>query len=122
MIAEAVRLGPRIGVIATNRTTLDPTRTLLLAEAARRGKQIEVELVMVEGALPALLQGDGAAHDAQVRQAICDLATRSDVVVLAQASTARALDALVHAGLPAPVLSSPHLALRAAAELFKERV
>jgi Asp/Glu/hydantoin racemase len=121
MIAEAVRLGARIGVIATNRTTLEPTRGLLLAEAARAGKPIEVELVMVDGALPALLQGDGAAHDVRVRRAICALAARSDVVVLAQASTARVLDVLAGTPLPAQVLSSPHLALRAAAELLKEK-
>ena len=73
MIREAVAEGRRIGVIATNRTTLEPTRQLLLAEAVRTGRQIEVELVMVEGALPALLNGDGAAHDRCVRQAVLTL-------------------------------------------------
>jgi Asp/Glu/hydantoin racemase len=122
MICEAVALGPRIGVIATNRTTLAPTEQLLRAEAARTGRQIEVELRMVEGALPALLRGDGAAHDRCVREAILTLAPRADVVVLAQASTARVLRALEGDALARPVLSSPHLALHQVAQLLKERV
>ena len=111
MIAEAVRLGRRIGVIATNPTTLEPTRGLLAAEAARTVKAIETELVLVEGALPALLAGDGATHDRLVRAAISDLAQRSDVVVLAQATIARVLAVLPERERPVPILSSPHLAL-----------
>jgi Asp/Glu/hydantoin racemase len=119
MIRNAVVQGRRIGVIATNRTTLEPTRQLLLAEAARTGTQVEVELVMVEGALPALLNGDGAAHDRLVRLEVLALATRSDVIILAQASTARVLSALSLDALPVRVLSSPHLALHEAARLLK---
>ena len=86
-------------MIATNRTTLEPTRQLLLAEAARTGRQIDVELVMVEDALPALLNGDGAAHDRLVRQAVLDIRPRADVVVLAQASIARVLPVLAQDAL-----------------------
>ena len=121
MIREAVQAGSHIGVIATNRTTLEPTRQLLLAEAARLGKQLTVELLMVEGALPALLHGDGDTHDRLVCQAVLDLAQRTEVVVLAQASIARVLAVLDIAAVEAPVLSSPHLALRQVAELLKER-
>ena len=119
MIRDAVVQGRRIGVIATNRTTLEPTRQLLLAEAARTGTQVEVELVMVEGALPALLNGDGAAHDRLVRLAVLALATRSDVIILAQASIARVMSVLSLDALPIRVLSSPHLALHQAARLLK---
>ena len=121
MIREAVARGPRIGVIATNRTTLAPTEQLLEAEAVRTGSQVEVELLMVEGALPALLQGDGAAHDRCVREAILTLAPRVDVVVLAQASTARVLRVLDRDVPAGPVLSSPHLALHQVAQLLVER-
>lgn len=116
MIAQAVRTGSRIGVIATNRTTLEPTRHLLEAEAARTGRPIAVELVMVDDALPALLAGDGATHDRLVLAALHHLAPSVDVVVLAQASIARVLAAAAPEGLspdalPVPVLASPHLAL-----------
>lgn len=120
MICEAVAHGRHIGVIATNRTTLEPTRRLLLAEAARTGRQIDVELVMVEGALPALLNGDSAAHDRLVRRAVLDLAPRTDVVVLAQASIARVLPVPTQDGLGVQVLSSPHLALSQVAQLLKK--
>jgi Asp/Glu/hydantoin racemase len=121
MIAAAVQAGRRIGVIATNRTTLEPTRQLLLAAASQQGRAIAVEMCMVEGALPALLNGDGAAHDLLVGTAMMDLAQRVDVMVLAQASTARVLACLEPGTLGVPVLSSPHLALRAAAALLNVR-
>ncbi|MFN8466509.1 MAG: aspartate/glutamate racemase family protein [Caldilineaceae bacterium] len=120
MIREAVVQGSYIGVIATNRTTLEPTRQLLQAEGARTGRQIDVELLLVEGALPALLNGDGAAHDRLVRQAILSLAPRVDVVVLAQASIARVMSVLAQDPLGIQVLSSPHLALQQVARLLRK--
>ena len=50
MIAEAVRLGRRVGVVATAASTLEPTRGLLEAAAARQGKTITTELTLVDGA------------------------------------------------------------------------
>jgi Asp/Glu/hydantoin racemase len=111
MIAEAVARGPRIGVIATNETTLEPTRQALQAEADRLGREIEVKLVPVAGALPALLSGDAARHDRLVAAAVHAAATQCDVLVLAQASMARVLATLPESACPAPILSSPHLAL-----------
>jgi Asp/Glu/hydantoin racemase len=111
MVAEAVRLGPRIGVIATSRTTLEPTRQLLAAEAARTGRDVQIEMRFVEGAFAALLGGDGETHDALVKAEALDLAGRSDVIVLAQASVARVLAAFPEAERPIPILSSPHLVL-----------
>jgi len=111
MIAEAVASGAQIGLVATNQTTLEPTRRLLQAQAAACGKAINIESVLVEAALPALLNGDGATHDRLVKAATLDLAQRVDVVVLAQASMARVLDVISEAECAAPILSSPHLAL-----------
>jgi Asp/Glu/hydantoin racemase len=118
MIAEAVASGERLGVVATSATTLEPTRQLLQAEADRSGKRTQVELVLVDGALPALLNGDGATHDRMVKQAVLELARRVDVVLLAQASTARVLDVISEAERPVPILSSPHLALHRVRELL----
>jgi Asp/Glu/hydantoin racemase len=121
MIAEAVRLGSRIGVVATNRTTLEPTRALVEAEAQRAGKGITTELVLVEGALPALLAGDGETHDRLVKKAVLGLAKRSDVVLLAQASMARVMAIIPAAERPVPILSSPHLALAQVKALLDKR-
>ena len=118
MIREAVSLGSRVGVIATAATTLEPTRWLLEAEAARQGKTLTTELVLVEGAIAALFAGDGETHDRLVSRAALELAARSDVVVLAQASMARALTAIPEQQRPTPILSSPHLALRQIAALL----
>lgn len=109
MVAEAVRLGPRVGVIATNPTTLAPTRGLLESQAVASGQAVQVEMVLVEGALQALMSGDGTSHDRLVAQAVADLAPTVDVVVLAQASMARVVAALPPG--PIPILTSPHLAL-----------
>jgi Asp/Glu/hydantoin racemase len=111
MIREAISLGRRIGVVATAATTLEPTRKLLEAEAARQGTTVVTELVLVEGAIGALFAGDGDALDRRVARAALNLATRSDVVVLAQATMGRALAVIPEAQRPAPILSSPHLAL-----------
>jgi Asp/Glu/hydantoin racemase len=118
MISEAVRLATRIGVVATSRTTLEPTRGLLEAEAARAGKTIEVELVFVDDALAALLAGSGETHDRLAKDAVMALAGRSEVVVLAQASMARVLEVIPEAARAAPILSSPHLALAQVAALL----
>jgi Asp/Glu/hydantoin racemase len=111
MIVEAVARGAKIGVVATNVTTLEPTRQLLQAQAEVADKSIEVELVLVKNALPALLSGDGATHDRLVRGAVLELAERVDVVVLAQASMARVLDVIPEAERQVAILSSPYLAL-----------
>jgi len=119
MIAKAVGSGTRIGVVATNVTTLEPTRQLLQAQAQAGGKEIEVELVLVENALPALLSGDGVTHDRLVSGAVFELAGRVDVIVLAQASMARVLYVIPEAERRVPILSSPHLALEQVRELLE---
>ena len=111
MVEKAVSTGKRIGVIATNQTTLEPTQQMLQAQANTSEKDIRVQLVLVENALPALMAGDGATHDCLVKQAVLDLMGHVDVVLLAQASMARTLEAIPEAERKVPVLSSPHLAL-----------
>jgi Asp/Glu/hydantoin racemase len=118
MLAEAVRRGARIGVVATNRTTLDPTRQALERLAKSMGKDIEVITVFVQDALQPLIQGEGAVHDRKVKDAVKGLFTEVDVVVLAQASMARVLDIIPEAEREVPVLSSPHLALEQVKSYF----
>jgi hypothetical protein len=82
---------------------------LLEAEAAR-AEERRGGLVFVDEALAALLAGNGGTHDRLVKDAVLALAERNDVVVLAQASMARADgDRREFARGPDPV--SPHLAL-----------
>lgn len=109
MAEEAVRLGPRIGVLATLTTTLAPTTNLIRAVAAADGRPGQTIISRVcEGAFERLAAGDTAGHDAAVAQALRDMAGEVDVIALAQASMARAL-AMLTGPLDIPVLTSPEL-------------
>jgi Asp/Glu/hydantoin racemase len=111
MADEAVKIGRRIGVIATLPTTLNPTSDLVRRRAAAAGRQIELEARLVEGAFEALMAGDAAKHDTLVASALRELVSRVDVVVLAQASMARVVDTLSAEDRRIPILASPPLAI-----------
>jgi len=110
MAEEAVRLGRRIGVIATLRSTLEPTVNLLLDTASKTGAGSEVESCLCEGAFDAVVAGNIALHDQLVSDALCRLASKVDVIVLAQASMARVAQQLPPGAAAVPILSSPRLA------------
>ena len=112
MAQAAVILGPRIGVLATLRTTLDPTSDLIRRCAAKVGRPCTVIAELAEGAFQKLGVGDTAGHDAMVAQYLRDLAPRADVIVLAQASMARALALVQDALHPLPVLTSPEIGMQ----------
>ena len=118
MIARAVAHGPLIAVIATAASTLEPTLQLLQAAAKSQGRDVEITLVLVESALSALLAGDGPAHDGLVKKAVLEHSRSADVVILAQASMARVLEAISAAERTVPILSSPHLALEQVGRLL----
>ena len=107
MAQEAVDAGRRIGVLATLRSTLRPTAALIRRTARDAGREVEIVEQLCDGAYAALRAGDRDRHDALVRAGYEALRGRVDVVVLAQASMARILDALPEAGRHAAVLSSP---------------
>jgi Asp/Glu/hydantoin racemase len=111
MADEAVKSGKRIGVIATLRTTLEPTADLISRRAALNGKHVELTSRLVEGAFDALMNGDAAEHDKKVGAALKDLSSEVDVIVLAQASMARVVDTLPPGDKRVPILASPGIAI-----------
>lgn len=111
MADAAVRSGRRIGVIATLPTTLDPTSDLVRRRAALAGRPIELTARLCAGAFDALMAGDAAKHDALVGAALKELAAQVDVILLAQASMARVVDALAPADRRVPIFASPPLAI-----------
>lgn len=111
MAHEAVGLGPRIGVLATLTTTLDPTSDLIRRTAEAAGRDCTLTSRVVDGAFARLTGGDTAGHDALVAQALTELAADADVIVLAQASMARALEAARGRMGTLPVLTSPELGM-----------
>jgi Asp/Glu/hydantoin racemase len=118
MADEAVRLGARIGVVATLPTTLHPTTDLVRRRAARAGRDIELSALLCEGAFDALMAGDAATHDRLVATALRELATRVDVILLAQASMARVVDGLAPEDRRVPILASPPLAIAHLAQVL----
>ncbi|HEU5139650.1 MAG TPA: aspartate/glutamate racemase family protein [Bacillales bacterium] len=94
MAEEAINRGKRIGVIATLSTTLNPTLRLLQGKAKEFGKNVEIEPVLAEEAYRQLMAGDPDGHDSLLADKLRELAEQMDVVVLAQASMARAVKKL----------------------------
>lgn len=109
MARRAVALGPRIGVVAALESTLEPTRALIAEESRRLGTAVSVELLTAHGAWHHFESGDRERYRAEIVTAASSLASRVDVIVLAQASMAGAGPHL--RDLRTPVLSSPGLAV-----------
>ena len=120
MADEAVRLGARVGVLATLRTTLEPTADLVARRARLAGKEIDVVSHVCDGAFETLHAGDRDRHDELVRDGVRRLAADVDVILLAQASMARVVDALPDEERTVPILSSPRLGMQRVAELVAQ--
>lgn len=120
MADKAVLAGKKIGVIATLRTTLEPTADLISRRAALAGKEIELTSCLCDGAFERLMSGDSAAHDAIIAAALKELSSsQADVIVLAQASMARVVDSLAPEDKCVPILSSPGIAVDYLATVLK---
>jgi hypothetical protein len=118
MARMAVEAGPRVGIAATFRPTIQPTSTLLTDTAAALGREVELVTEFVEGAYDALFSGDLATHDRLLLEGVRRLtSTGVQSVVLAQVSMARIRDA-AQAESPVPVLSSMDTSLAAIRELL----
>ena len=119
MASEAARSGPRIGLLCTASSTVEPSSALLHAHAAEQGREITIKTVLRPEAYQALMAGDRAGHDAILYEAAAELSNEVDVLVLAQASLAHLRDTLA-AKLKCPVLASPPLLMREIARLCAE--
>lgn len=86
MCREAVRLGKRIGVMATLPTTLVPTRNTVQRVAREMGAHVEMVDCLVDGAFGL----DQEQFKTRLTEAAGDIIENVDVVVLAQGSMAYA--------------------------------
>ena len=111
MADKAVQIGKKIGVIATLSTTLEPTADLVKRSAAAVNKEITLFSKLCEGAFDALMNGDPTTHDKLVADALIELSSKVDVIVLAQASMARVVNTLPEEEKKVPILSSPVTAM-----------
>jgi Asp/Glu/hydantoin racemase len=117
MAERALESGSRIGVAATLSTTLKPTADLIQRKASEAGKQVTIVSKVCKGAFEALGAGDASRHDCLVAEGLKELMSQVDVIVLAQASMARIVDALPDSEKTMPIFSSPRLAVERLAKI-----
>ncbi|WP_261301376.1 aspartate/glutamate racemase family protein [Paenibacillus andongensis] len=87
----AVNSAEKVGVAATLETTLQPTKRMLISKAEQVGKAVHIETVVAKSAYQKLIAGDKDGHDEELASVLRNLASTTDVVVLAQASMARVI-------------------------------
>lgn len=119
MMEEAVRLGPRVGLLATNPDTLAASQATLARAAEKLNRTPDVTSRLDAEAFESLLQGNRDEHDRRVVALAKSLADDVDVVVLAQVSMAH-LANVCRMQIGIPVLSSPVPCARAVAKALQE--
>lgn len=108
MAERAVETGRTIGVVATVKTTLDPTARLIEKKAGEKGKEVSIKRALCSDAFEALLGGNPEKHDELLSGYVEGISKEVDVIVLAQVSMARLAPKLGDR-VRVPVLSSPRL-------------
>lgn len=119
MAEQAVQLGEQITVLATARSTLEPSTGLVERKAEAAERVVTVDGVLVDEAFEARMGGDIERHDRLVAERARSAADEADVIILAQASMAH-LEEDLSGDLSIPVLSSPELAMESLAEFVNE--
>ena len=116
MCREAVRLGSRIGVLATLSTTLEPTKGTINRVARAMGRHV----TLVDG----LIDGAFGLDQAQFRRLLLEAAGKIidqvDVIVLAQGSMAY-VEKDITAAYGKPTLSSPRFGAIALKKALAEK-
>ena len=112
MARKAVSTCSTIGVVATLRSTLDPTMRLLQIEADKIGKKVTAVDGLAAGAYQALIDGHPEQHDQLIAETVMKLAENVDCILLAQGSMAR-MEAKLNEMVSIPVYASPQLCLDA---------
>lgn len=116
-IAEkAVASGKKIGILSSVATSAEPVKQTILEKAAEAGKDVDVEIIVADGAFDALNAGDRPLHDDKVRTALEELVTKVDVVVFAQMSMAL----VEHPSYDIPVLKFGRMSYDAAKEAMEK--
>jgi len=110
MAEKAVKNAAKIGVAATLETTLKPSTKLIKNKAAELDKKVEIKTALADSAYQKLMTGDEEAHDEILAEKLKELAAEVEIVVLAQASMARAVDSLSEQ-IRGKFLTSPELGI-----------
>jgi hypothetical protein len=117
MADRAVSLGPRVLVVAALESTLSPTAELLRESASALHVEVDIRTFLVPHAWERFLRREMKEYIETIAGAVRAVASGADVVVLAQASMAPAVEFL--SVLDCEVLASPVLGVRKAIASFK---
>jgi hypothetical protein len=117
MAAEAVASGRRIVVLAALRSALVPTVALVRQVAAKVKRAPVMVEILCEDAWPLFEASDFSGYAAKVARTIEAAAVPGDIVLLAQATMAPAIELVRHLGIP--VLSSPRSGVEAAVSIYR---
>jgi len=109
MTIKAAEIGGKILVVATARSTIQGTTDKVLEDAAKLGKTVEVDQMVLSDAFAAMQAGDMAKHNELLIGAVKDV-KGYDCVVLAQASMAPCAKE-IESYIGVPVLGSPALCM-----------
>ena len=116
MCREAVRLGSRIGVLATLSTTLEPTKGTINRVARSMGRHV----TLVDGLIDGAFGLDQAQFRRLLREAAGKIIDQVDVIVLAQGSMAY-VEKDITAAYGKPTLSSPRFGAVALKKALAEK-
>ena len=117
VMADAVALGPKVGIIASEPATIRDAEHYLREEARQQNSNVEPYPRLAEDLIQVLRREGEAAFQNRLSEEINDLAPQVDAVLLSQFSLAIALDH-VSKNCPVPVLSPPHSSARRLKELL----
>lgn len=109
MFEEALRVGSKIGLLATFGPSVPSMEKEFFDMAAKRGLTVDLSSVLVNDAMKALKAGDSEAHNRLLAEAALRL-LECEVVMLAHFSTACALPSVSQV-LGSNVLTSPDSAV-----------
>jgi aspartate/glutamate racemase len=119
MAEFAVSSAETVGVAATLETTLQPTQRLISDKAELLDKKVKIESVVAKSAYQKLIAGDKEGHDVELAEVLRELAAKTDLVVLAQASMARVISQFVPEEQE-QFLSSPRLGMLRVKEVMEQ--
>lgn len=118
MAEKAVLNYDRIGLMATAKSTFDPSTELVRAKAEELNREIELVPMLFADAFDCFFRGDMEEHDRILLEAAREMKGKVEVIILAQASMGHLKDRIAEI-TGVPVLTSPPLAMDALAERIK---
>ena len=112
VMADAVKAGTRVGLIASVAATLRDAEHYLRLAAEEAGKEVEPVICLAEDLITVFRAEGLSGLERRLEEEVLKLAPDVDVVLLGQFSFAAALAHLQKVS-PVPVLSAPHSSARA---------